>query len=182
MSINHMNNKIKKDRFLKFKQNAFTLIELIMVMTIIGAMAGVFLLNYPGTRSTTRDTQRKSDLKQYQTALEGFANANSGLYPRRTAGAGNGMSALCADLSVSPCYEDPLDMQPDCDGNTCRYYIRTNDCGSPGDICATFYVLFTALEKPQSPGNYWGICSTGETGEFSISAPSDLNGATSCPI
>ena len=58
----------------------FTLIELLVVIVIIGILASFMMVNYIGVRARARDTQRKSDLRQVQTALELY-RSDSGSYP-----------------------------------------------------------------------------------------------------
>jgi len=66
MGVNNMLNKIKKDN------KGFTLIEILIVVVVIGILAGVMLraINVEDVRRKTRDSQRISDLKKFQTALE----------------------------------------------------------------------------------------------------------------
>lgn len=61
-------------------QRAFTLIELLIVIAIIGIISSLLISNYIGVRQRARDTQRKSDLKQIQSALEIY-RADNGSYP-----------------------------------------------------------------------------------------------------
>lgn len=66
---------MNKIRNIKSKNNywlspAFTLIEIIVVISIMGILSSYFYSNYMEARKKTRDTQRKSDLKQIQKALE----------------------------------------------------------------------------------------------------------------
>lgn len=63
--------------------SGFTLLELLVVISIIGILAGLVLASFTGVQKGARDTNRSSDIKQYQTSLEQFANENSGLYPSR---------------------------------------------------------------------------------------------------
>lgn len=58
----------------------FTLIELLVVISIIGVLAGFLLANFIGVRQRARDTQRKSDLRAIQSALE-FYRSDKGAYP-----------------------------------------------------------------------------------------------------
>ncbi|MFZ6034861.1 MAG: type IV pilin protein [Patescibacteria group bacterium] len=51
-------------------RKAFTLIELLVVIAIIGSLSALLLPNFMGARERTRDTQRKSDLRQMQKAFE----------------------------------------------------------------------------------------------------------------
>lgn len=58
----------------------FTLIELLVTVAIIGILSSVLLVNLQGFRLRTRDTERKKDLLQLQTALELY-RADVGTYP-----------------------------------------------------------------------------------------------------
>lgn len=67
---------------IKLQQKGFTLIELLVVIGIIGILITVTIvtLNPFGQISKARDAQRKSDLKQIQTALELYSHDTDG-YP-----------------------------------------------------------------------------------------------------
>ncbi len=59
----------------------FTLIELLVVIAIIGLLASVVLVALSGARTRARDTKRIADLKQIQTALALYYDANGNQYP-----------------------------------------------------------------------------------------------------
>lgn len=61
-------------------KKGFTLIELLIVIAIIGVLATLLMVNFVGVRQRARDAQRKSDLKQMQSALELY-RADNGSYP-----------------------------------------------------------------------------------------------------
>lgn len=66
----------------KLKSESFTLIELLIVIAIIGILSALLIPNYMGVRERARDTQRKSDLKNIQTALEMYkSDQNPPAYP-----------------------------------------------------------------------------------------------------
>ncbi len=61
-------------------RKGFTLIELLIVIAIIGVLAALLMANFVGIRQRARDAQRKSDLRQVQSALELY-RADVGSYP-----------------------------------------------------------------------------------------------------
>lgn len=64
----------------KFKIKGFTLIELLVVISIIGILATLVVANLNSARSRARDAQRKSDIKNLQTALRLYFN-DEGNFP-----------------------------------------------------------------------------------------------------
>lgn len=58
-------------------RKSFTLIELLVVIAIIGSLSAILLPNFMGARERARDSQRKSDLKQIQKALEMYKQDQS---------------------------------------------------------------------------------------------------------
>lgn len=62
------------------KNAGFTLIELLIVIAIISILSAILMVNFVGIRQRARDAQRKSDLRQIQSALELF-RADHGCYP-----------------------------------------------------------------------------------------------------
>lgn len=84
---------------LKFKiQNSefrrgFTLIELLIVIAIVGILMALLTVNFVGVRQRSRDAQRKSDLRQIQSALEIYRADQSG-YPSTLASCGSAFSYL----------------------------------------------------------------------------------------
>jgi len=52
------------------KRNAFSLIELMVVMTIIIVISAVAMINYSGSTKKARDSRRIADLEKIRMALE----------------------------------------------------------------------------------------------------------------
>ncbi len=63
------------------KNTGFTLIELMVVITIIGLLASTVLASLTTARAKARDAARVQVVKELQKALELYRNANGGNYP-----------------------------------------------------------------------------------------------------
>lgn len=62
-------------------KKGFTLIELLVVISIIGILSSVVIASLNTAREKARDTNRITDLKQLQLALELYYDSNSSAYP-----------------------------------------------------------------------------------------------------
>lgn len=73
--------KSKKYKVKNIKSgNGFTLIELLIVVAIISILSTLLMVNFIAVRQRGRDAQRKSDLRQVQSALELY-RADQNTYP-----------------------------------------------------------------------------------------------------
>jgi prepilin-type N-terminal cleavage/methylation domain-containing protein len=155
----------------RFRFLGFTLVELLVVIAILGTLAVVGINTFPASQRRGRDTQRKSDLRQYQVALESYANNHNDLYVDSAGGVVTANS-ICTTLGYDAAGDCPIDpREPDvvCSGQTCRYMYVGSE---------TEYVLFGAIEQPDTAGNaFWVVCSTGETDEDNSAPPSEA-----CPL
>lgn len=61
-------------------ERGFTLIELMITLSIIGLLSGTLITTYVTTRNKATDSRRQSDLSQLRDALEIYSIDNSG-YP-----------------------------------------------------------------------------------------------------
>lgn len=154
------------------RKEGFTLIELLVVIAIIGILAALALVSFTATQRQARDTQRKSDLKQFQTSLENYANINNGFYPSRTS-TQNASTTVCTDLGLTGC---PVD--PKFSSDASYYYKYESNGGGSATVTATQYVLWSKLEAIT---NYFVICSGGKAGTKPVSGWSDPAGGT-CPL
>jgi prepilin-type N-terminal cleavage/methylation domain-containing protein len=87
-------------RFMPKKQfqAGFSLIELLVVISVIGILAGLVLVNLVGVRGRAGDTRAKSDLKALKTALRLYYND----YQQYPAGS-NGTMMGCGATGTSSC-------------------------------------------------------------------------------
>ena len=167
-----------KNYKLKIKNSvAFTLIELLVVISIIGILAGMVVVSFTSSQKQARDTARKSDLSQYRTLLETFANKNNGLFPVYTTStvmAGSVCTTINTSLGTSgSCPEDPKFAS---DPSYLQYQYQSNGSGGAGTAGASEYVLWAKLENVSSM--FWVTCSTGQSGK--IASTTSISGGN-CP-
>jgi len=65
-------------------KKAFTMIEILVVVTIIGILVGVGIVSYSSISQSSRDARRKTDLEQIRAALEMWRSSEPtalGQYP-----------------------------------------------------------------------------------------------------
>ena len=116
-------------------RNGFTLIELLVVIAIISVLAGLLVANFVGVRQRGRDAQRKSDLRQIQSALELYRSDN-GNYSSTLPSCGSAFAAGSATyMQKVPC--DPRE-------NT--NYVYTPSPSSCSTDCIT-YTIYSCLEN-----------------------------------
>lgn len=140
------------------KNKAFTLIELLVVISIIGILAALAMVSFTGPQRQARDAGRKSDLRQYSTSLEEYANKNNSLYP--VYGSVSASNTLCPALGLTTCPEDPKN------ASDSTFIYRYESDG-------TSYVLWDKLENVSKT---WVVCSSGVVGEVT-----SFSGG-SCPL
>jgi len=124
-------------------KRGFTLIEILVVVAIIGILAGVVLVGLRGTGPQARNARRVADLRQVQNGLELYFN-KCGYYPGPAACAGVAWSSvdyaglktslIDAGIGVKNIPQDPQNTAPQ------QYFYSSTDGKS--------YVLGVALEDP----------------------------------
>ena len=62
-------------------RKAFTLVELLLVLVILGTLAAIVLPKFTGTTEKARRTQAQTQIAAFKTALELFETEN-GMYPK----------------------------------------------------------------------------------------------------
>jgi len=137
----------------------FTLVELLVVMSIISILATVILGGFRASQRRSRDAKRKSDLEQVAKSLEMFYS-DHGVYPASSGGelvgcaynpttpASSGTCSFGSEIDSEANFTDGdtiyfrrLPSDPTTDSN---YYYRRIDNHR--------YQLFAHLENTEDPG------------------------------
>lgn len=82
------------------KKNAFTLLELLVVISVLGVLVVIILPNLIGVRARARDSALKNDMRQLKTALRMYYNDNQAYPPND--GSGNIVACGADGSSVCP--------------------------------------------------------------------------------
>lgn len=109
------------------KQRAFTIVELLIVIVVIGILAAITIVAYNGVQSRARDAERQTEMKTIEKALEMY-NADNGGYPTcsgTTYVAGNaagGCSTASLASALVPKYLNAIPADPKSSGNDIYQY------------------------------------------------------------
>lgn len=127
----------------KQKQKAFTLLELLVAIAIIGIVATLAVISLQQARGRARDSKRINDIQQVHMALEFFFNEN-GRYPSEEEwSSGSINSPLSGEPYIQPVPSAPTPADGDCslDSNFYAYNSQKNN---------TEYRLYFCLGGPTS--------------------------------
>ncbi len=139
----------------------FTLIELMVVITIIGLLASTILAAMQDSRVAARDAQRVQEARQLVTALELYRNQNgrypcSGIAMACAAGAPGGAAAVTLKnttglyVGMAATLRTGLNFQPGEDvvnATAIRYRVRSTSGNSNNNTDPTSYTVVVFLEK-----------------------------------
>jgi type II secretion system protein G len=120
----------------------FTLIELLIVIAIIGVLATLLMVNFVGVRQRARDAQRKSDLRQIQSALEIWRSDN-GSYPASAEFSPSGFGKCGTPLIKN---STTYMVKIPCDPTNAAPYVYTY-VSSGGVQTSAGYTLYSCLEN-----------------------------------
>jgi general secretion pathway protein G len=130
--------------YTKEKRAGFTLIELLVVVSLIGVLATLVLANLNAARQRGRDAQRKSDLRNIQTALRLYYN-DYNKYPANMASNIAGCGASGTNLCI---WGDPFESGIQTYMSTLPTDPLPNIDYSYAQIDADDYTLTACLENP----------------------------------
>jgi prepilin-type N-terminal cleavage/methylation domain-containing protein len=165
---NYMINIFSK----KHKNEGFSLIEILVALSIIAILLGVVVASVSDAKAKARDSQRKIDLKQIQLALEKYANYN-GTYKVSGSGARGLGDGYIGQEGESP-YTSVSVMRALKNAGFLNQSVQDDLPQSPSGymlhLCGVDkYALSATLEKPTSAdiSNIQTTCNgTGPDGAF----------------
>lgn len=136
------------------KKHGFSLIEILVVVTIIGVLMGVGFVSYSSVNKSSRDARRKADLEQIRAALEMY-RSDVGTYPVNT---GPSCSVAAFRTALAP-YLPTMPTDPRAAANYDYDCITT----------ANDYDLFAGLETiTASCQTGAATCGTGATCSYRV--------------
>lgn len=169
--LNYLKALKKKELTMK-RQAGFTIIEMLIVVTILAMLAGILIPVLEDAAQASRDARRASDLKTVQAALESFKRVQ-GTYPD-TAGAwqgdatnfgGFGYDAAGYIPGIVPNYmqalpKDPSGEYPTADGG---YMYRSDgtDFKMVVNVSPESYPAGNPFFDPARAATAWQVCSPG---------------------
>lgn len=137
-------------------KKGFTLVELLVVISIIGALVTIALVSFRNSQARGRDAERKSDLKQISSALELYYS-DYGKYPDTLSFGDEFTDGKTVYFKILP-----TDPKPDL-----NYVYRIPDVGINQK-----YQLFAYIENTQDPDliTTSQSCGSGNSCNFSITS------------
>jgi len=143
----------------RYKIKGFTLVELLVVISILAALIGLVFPNFMAARERARDSQRKSDLFQIQKALELYQQDNNSSFPADNNEVPWGDTWKNASGLITYMNKVPQDPMNSSDQRI--YFYKINNGG---------YSLCACLENPVDIGDNVIDCSAADCSCGSSSA------------
>lgn len=132
----------------RISKNGFTLVELLVVISIIMLLTMVVFASFEESRKKARDSARAADLARIQSALEIYG-VKHGSYPAAGNGTCSGANSFasggCLEALVSDGLLAELPADPTNAGD--QIYKYDNTCSDPAGSSGTRYRLWTIGER-----------------------------------
>jgi prepilin-type N-terminal cleavage/methylation domain-containing protein len=148
----------------------FTLVELLVVISIIGLLSSVILSSLNSARKKARDAVRQAGIKQLGIALEVYYQTHEaypscgGDWTGRVASYDCMMNALITDNLVSVIVQDPQYPGPSCVDSSCPRYHYDNFCQLPSLYDNQHFRLWAGTETPKGGlPLWWSDYAVGQT-------------------
>ncbi len=167
----------------------FTVVELLIVITVIGLLVAVVAVAYPSYQKRTLDQERKSDVQQIAAAFDAYVLQRNNFVETGSGcginGNGNGwFNAITSDIAtyphaISDCMQDAKVLAGGiiADPSGCRWGSGTATCGSTlarayMKVTCTkssnkvTYVMAYLETEPQKKAEVDALCDAGTVSGF----------------
>ena len=128
---------------------SFTLIEILVVATIIGLLASGAAVSYSRFVKTSRDARRKTDLEQIRSAIEQYKSDIDG-YPPSISFSTCSLGSLSSGGNT---YMSKIPNDPDCTNHIYYYVSSPANCDNSSSFCSD-YTVCTYLETGGTNHSY----------------------------
>lgn len=140
------------------KSSGFTILEVLVSVTIIAVLTAVGIVSYSSVNKRSRDVKRKSDLEQIRSAFEMYRSDNAGAYR----GTGDNWWRTASNpitASLVPTYMPAIPNDPD---STQNYWYRSiNTGGSPSSYCLCAKLETITSEESTCTVALYSACNYG---------------------
>ena len=172
LSTQQQHNNNQKSRSTLWTQTlGFTLIELMVVVTIIGVIMSAGITTYTQTQKQSRDARRRADVKAFSQAIEQYYLDN-GQYPNLYGVSNSTSWQSGAELRIGSFFPNFASSLDPINNDTYRYILLSTQrnrsySGVPAVNPQTRYCVYARLEVEN------GNC-TGYISDDAISHPSGM--------
>jgi prepilin-type N-terminal cleavage/methylation domain-containing protein len=142
---------------MKRLKKGFTLVELMVVITVIAILMTIAIVSFTRIQKQARDTKRKADIRTLQTALQAYFTEFQA-YPIQNPDPANATTSL-AVLATNGTYIPSIPLAPLGSTGTNQGYMYVSD---PTGFT---YAICTNLETASTSGAMW-VVSTSNAGGY----------------
>lgn len=148
------------------RNRAFTLVELLIVVVVLGILAGIVL---PTFTSSTEDTKVSATVQNVQTirsALDFFKVQHGDTYPGYPVGGGTPTEALTVNQLTLASKKDASTAAVGTSGYTLGPYLRNGVPANPFNNLKTVKIIADGATFPSAGDDTTGWVFKPQTGEF----------------
>jgi general secretion pathway protein G len=141
----------------KFNKKGFTLVELMIVITVIAILATIAVVSFTRVQKQARDTKRRAEIKSLQIALQAYYTEKTSYPVSATSVVASTALAVLAPTYISNLPTGPLGST----GSNTNYMYISDAVGYKYSLCVT-------LEAPTASGSVMWKADTSNSAGYEI--------------